>query len=161
MSDDLERKLNKWGSQATPPTDPAFTNRLESTLRSTMLTNEERTDRPLFRPGLIVAVLAVIATVGVFAISANQTGEAETANTPSPFEDDSAELAATTTTSSTTPADADTAVPPTTTEPTVSEPAPTTTASLPPSEENSPPRTGTAPPPQEPDPVDRLSLIHI
>ena len=157
MSDDLERKLNQWGNQTTPPTDPAFANRLESALRSTMLTNEERTGRAFFRPAVIVVALAVIAAIGVFTISGNPTGEAETASLP---EDANAEISATTTTTSTTTTDADTTVPPTTTEPTVPESAPTTaTTSVPPSEEDSPPRTGTAPPSQDDvDPVDRTTV---
>ena len=152
MSDDLDRKLDQWASQPTPPADPAFTNRLEATLRSTMLAADAETNRTLFRPAVIVAALTVIATIGVFAISTNQTGEAATAR---PFED-ATETATTTTTvtNTTTSTIVDTTVPPTTTEPPAPDSAPTTNTAPPPTDEASPPLTETTLPGEDIDPVD-------
>ena len=152
MSDDLDRKLDQWASQPTPPADPAFTNRLEATLRSTMLAADAETNRTLFRPAVIVAALTVIATIGVFALSTNQTGEAATAR---PFED-ATETATTTTTvtNTTTSTIVDTTAPPTTTEPPAPDSAPTANTAPPPTDEASPPLTETTLPGEDIDPVD-------
>ncbi|MDW3177755.1 MAG: hypothetical protein R8J94_10230 [Acidimicrobiia bacterium] len=63
MPDDLDDDLAEWGRSATPPVDGAFANRLETSLRSTML---DRTAdgagwaATIFRPGVVVMAIALL-----------------------------------------------------------------------------------------------------
>ena len=63
MNDDLQRRLDEWGTSATPPVDGAFANRLEADLRMSATEGGAAT-RPwwtmLLRPSFVAVALLVV-----------------------------------------------------------------------------------------------------
>lgn len=67
---DLEQRLDHWGSADTPVPDGAFTNRLDAQLRDlahTKVAGSER--RPFWQPALLTALAVLLVGAGAFAIT--------------------------------------------------------------------------------------------
>lgn len=67
---DLEQRLEHWGSADTPVPDGAFTNRLDTQLRDlahTKVAGSER--RPFWQPALLTALAVLLVGAGVFAVT--------------------------------------------------------------------------------------------
>lgn len=70
MTDDLEHRLEQWGSAPQPPVDGAFANRLDLDLRELRhLPSRERAQRPVWQPAMLALAAAVLVVAGVFAVS--------------------------------------------------------------------------------------------